>query len=402
MNAAPGLSEPSPHTEVLTLNAMHRPPHFLADVYTFDWTALNFRLPAVSGAAVALCLFGGVAAGHPGAALIAGGGALTIGFGANQRIADSRLWPMILATLAMASATLAGTLVGHRSWGIIAASAVAAGIYGVLTVRNSGLAWVGQQASVALFVASAFPSGPAPAIKRAGLIAVGGTLQLIVTSAGLRMMPELRKDLLAIPRSLYTNLYEQRRELLERLRALPKALPAPDHKAALGYSLRLIVTVALASWLYLRMGMQSGYWVPMTALLVQKPAFFETLGRAFARVGGTLAGAYLATHLAAHLPLMGAATNWWLAGLTTFFAFCCFATISVNYGLFSLCITSYIVFLLSLNQLPGPEVAHRRLWCTAAGAAIALLIHFDALRRHRKASGIAAMVRGGSEPSLGG
>jgi NAD/NADP transhydrogenase beta subunit len=55
----------------------------------------------------------------------------------------------------------------------------------------------------------------------------------------------------------------------------------------------------------------------------------------------------------------------------------------VNYGLFALCLTSYIVFLLSLNQIPGPEIAHRRPLCTIAGAAIAMVIHIDALRRHR-------------------
>jgi hypothetical protein len=362
------------------------PAHFFADVYTFDWAALNFRLPGVSASAVALCLFVGVAVGHPAAALIAGGGALTIGFGANQRIADSRLWPMIFAIFAMASATLAGSVAGHRSLWLIVASAVSAAIYGVLTVRNTGLAWVGQQASVALFVASAFPSAPVPALKRSALVVLGGTIQLVITSAGLRLMPELRKNLLAIPRELYTTLYEQRRELLERLRALPQALPAPDRKAAAIYGGRLLLTVTLASWLYLKLGLQSGYWVPMTALLVQKPAFFETLGRACARVGGTVLGAYVATYLAAHLPM----DPWWLAGLATFFAFWCFATISVNYGLFSLAITSYIVFLLSLDQIPGPEIATRRLWCTLAGAVIALLIHFDALRRHKQSAATAS------------
>ena len=362
--------------------ATSNPAHFLADLYTFKWSELNLRLPLVSASAVLLCLIVGIAVGHPGGALIASGGAFTIGFGANQRIADSRLLPMISALFAMASATLIGTVVGHLGYAMVFAAAGSAAIYGVLSVRDSGLAWVGQQASVALFVASAFPSAPRPALVRAGLILLGGTVQIILTTTGLRLIPELPKDLLRIPRSLYTTLYEQRRELLHRLHDLPKALPAPDRATAAIYSARLVLTVAIASELYHRLGIQSGYWIPMTALLVQKPAFFETLSRGLARVGGTLAGAVLSTLIATHLH----PNPWILAALSTLFALGCYAVNGVNYALFTLSMTSYIVFLLSLNQLPGPEIAHRRAWCTTAGAAIALLIHLDALRRHRRVS----------------
>ncbi len=358
------------------------PNHFLADLYTFHWSALEFRLPLVSASAVALCVFVGVAVGHPGGALIASGGALTIGFGANQRIADSRVQPMIFAVLATATAAFAGTVAGHSGYTLLLFSAISAAIYGVLTVRNSGFAWVGQQASVALFVASAFPSGLRGSFTRAGLIALGGIVQILFTSAGLQLIPELSKDLLAIPRSFY----HQRRELLLRLRHLPQALPAPDRRTAIGYGVRMTITVVLASELYRHLKMQSGYWVPMTALLVQKPAFFETLTRGLLRIGGTLAGAVLATQLAVHVPL-GPYT---LAALTTFFAFWAYATNGINYGLYTLCLTSYIVFLLSLNQIPGPEVAHRRAWCTIAGALIAFLIHLDALRRHRQGTESAA------------
>lgn len=361
------------------------PQHFLADLYTFDWSELNYRLPFVSAAAVALCVVLGLALGHPGGAVVAAGGALTIGFGANQRIGDSRVWPMLAAILAMSSATLAGSLAGHRGYGILIASAVAAAIYGVLTIRNSGLAWVGQQAAVALFVTSAFPSGPRAAFERAGLTAAGGFLQLLFTSAALRLLPELRTDLLAIPRSLYHSLYQQRRELLHRLRDLnhtiPQALPAPDRRTAAVYSARLVVTVLIGTEIYRHLGIQSGYWIPMTALIVQKPAFFDTAVRGSLRVLGTLAGAYLCTLVAAHthlaLPMLGV--------LTVLFAFGCFATVAVNYGLFALCMTSYIVFLLSLNAIPGPEIAHRRALATIAGALIALALHLDALRRQGSA-----------------
>ena len=357
---------------------------FFADLYTFDWSVLSFRQPAISASAVALCLFAGVALGHPGGALIAGGGALTIGFGVNQRICDSRLLPMVFGVFAMAAATLAGTLAGHRGYAIVVASILSAAIYGVLTLRSSGLAWVGQQASIALFVASAFPSPPRAALVRAALIVFGGAVQILITTQALNLIPELRKDIDCVPRSFHQSLAQARREFARFRKVEPKTVPTPSRAIALIYATRLMLTVALSTELYRRVGMQSGYWIPMTALLVQKPAFFETFTRGLLRVAGTLAGAILSTILMTHIAFQPHTMNWMLAALTTFFTFLAFATYSVNYGLFTLCLTSYIVFLLSLNQIPGPEIAHRRAFCTVAGAAIALLIHLDALRRHSK------------------
>ncbi len=350
--------------------------HFLSDLYSFRWSELNFRLPVVSASAVALCLLAGIVVGHPGGGLIAGGGAFTIGFGANQRIADSRLIPMMVAVFACSTATLAGTVAGHRDYWLIIAACGSALIYGVLTTRNAGLAWVGQQASVALLIASAFPTGARPALIRAGLIAAGGAVQVIFTSAGLRLIPDLPRDLLSIAVSVMNTVQDQE-QLLARIRELRRSLHPVTARDAFTYTLRLLVTVAIATEIYRRIGIQSGYWIPMTALLVQKPAFGETVTRAGARILGTLAGAWLGSLLIAYLtpgPVV-------LAIMATLFALFAFATNSVNYGLFAACLTGYIVFLLSLNQIPGPVIAHRRAWCTALGGAIAVFVHLDVLTR---------------------
>jgi Fusaric acid resistance protein-like len=347
------------------------PPAFLADLYTFKWSELNFKLPLISASAVALCLFTGVLVGHPSGGLIAGGGALTIGFGANQRIADSRLLPMMFALLAMSTSTLAGTLAGHNGYELLLFAAISAFIYGVLTARDAGLSWVGQQASIALLVASAFPTGPRLAFIRAGLIILGGVVQILITSAALRLMPELGKNLLSIPR--------HGQALLYHLRDIHHTLPALSTEESIGYTIRIVLTMLASTWAYLHIGIQSGYWIPMTALLVQRPTFTETLTRTTARVAGTLVGAWLCSLLIAHL----APSLLVLAAITTLFAFCTFATTSVNYALFTAFITGYIVFLLSLNQIPGTLIAHRRAWCTIVGGLIALVIHIDALRRYR-------------------
>lgn len=365
------------------------PPRYFADLYTFQWSKADLRQPLVSAAAVAVCLYTGILLGHPGGGLIAGGGALTIGFGPNQRIADSRLLPMLAGIFATSTATLAGTVVGHHGFSLVIAAAFSAFIYGVLTAQNTGLSWVGQQASVALVVASAFPTGPKAALIRAGLIAAGGLVQTLFTAAGLHLMPDLRKDIARLPNAVAQSLYNKEdataHELLTGLRDFSHTLPALSQGETLGYALRLTLTMAVAAEVYHRIGIQSGYWIPMTALLVQKPAFFETLSRATSRVLGTLVGAWLCTLMIAHVSL----SPMMLAGFATLFALLAFATNPVNYGLFTACLTAYIVFLLSLNQIPGPVIAHRRALCTFAGAMIALLIHLDALRRHRKKTGTA-------------
>jgi uncharacterized membrane protein YccC len=251
------------------------------------------------------------------------------------------------------------------------------------------VAWVGQQAAVFLLVTSAFPADAYHAMLRALLTLLGGTLQIAFTSLFLHLLPELRDDLVALPRYGLTGARHLRhsfgwRRVLRRLRGLPRAIPRLKSSSSATYALRLAVTVGLSCEVYRRLGVQSGYWIPMTALLVQKPAFAETLNRALMRIGGTLAGAVLSTYVLLHVhpnPIV-------LAWLASFFCFWAYMTNSVNYGLFAVFLTSYIVFLLSLNAMPGLEIAHRRAYATVMGGAIALVIHVDALRRKRKMTGV--------------
>jgi hypothetical protein len=286
---------------------------------------------------------------------------------------------MIAAVFATSTATLAGTVAGHEDYWLLIAAGGAAVIYAVLTTRHSGLAWVGQQAAVALLVASAFPTPLGPAFVRAGLVAAGGAVQLLVTTAGLGLIPDLRKDVVLMATGLAGTFRDEEQRFGVSLRGLPDMLPAFTRKQSFIYALRLLITMVIATEIYRRLGIQSGYWIPMTALLVQKPAFHETLTRAALRVSGTLAGAWLGSLFIAHVVPSPAV----LAAITALFALLAFATNAINYGLFTAALTGYIVFLLSLNQIPGTVIAHRRAWCTALGAAIAAAIHLDALRCYK-------------------
>jgi len=133
--------------------------------------------------------------------------------------------------------------------------------------------------------------------------------------------------------------------------------------------------------IYRRLHYPSGYWIPMTALLVLKPGLTDTVSRAIARMLGTMCGAIAVSFALAHLqpvPLV-------LAAFTVLSAWLAFGLVNVNYALFSIAITGYIVSLLSLNEIPGPVLAQRRTFCTAVGGAIALCVRLAVIfseRRH--------------------
>jgi uncharacterized membrane protein YccC len=134
------------------------------------------------------------------------------------------------------------------------------------------------------------------------------------------------------------------------------------------YAFRLAVVLAISTEVYRRMDFASGYWIPMTALLVLRPGIADTANRAVARTVGTFAGAVLASIFLAYMqpgPLV-------MAALVVLFTWLSYSTLNVNYALFSIALTSYIVFLLSFADIPGVQTAHRRAVCTLIGGLLAL------------------------------
>jgi hypothetical protein len=359
-----------------------KPPSFrrdyLGDLYLFNWKEFYWRVPLMCLAAIALCLGVGIAVGHPAGGMIAAGGAMTIGFGAMQSIDGSRFVPMIGASIGMALSTLIGMVAGHQGYFLVATCALWGFGYGLLTTRAAGVSWVGQQCVVYLVVASAFPFGWRAAAVRASLVLAGGFLQIIFTSIELRVLRELHNDVYAFLRHSIAEKNAFRESMAQSFRRLLGEDAPPNPVYAFG--IRVALVLALSTEAYHRLNIASGYWIPMTALLVLKPAFNETVKRALARIGGTLAGAVLTSYLVAHWQ----PTPITLAVLVVIFAFLAYSTLNVNYALFALFLTAYIVFLLAIANLPGTVVAHRRAFCTISGGVFALAVHLDAVRRWRR------------------
>jgi Fusaric acid resistance protein-like len=356
------------------------PVPFLTDSYVFDWRAQSFRADLIFVLPMAICLTLGIWLGHPGAALIATGGAFSVGFGAKQNIDQSHLLPMILSTLGIGTGTFVGMVAGHTNFILVLLAGGAGFVYGMLSLRQAGISWVGQQSTVFLLVASAFPFSPRAAAVRSGLVMAGGALQIIISSILLRVLPQLRTDLFSVARYVRDEHQVLRQHVEQAARAMLRRDTAPS---ALPYAIRLSITLGVSTEIYRQFGFTNGYWIPMTALLVLRPGLIsDTANRAIARTVGTLAGAMLASYALVHLqpapPI--------LAVLVLLFAWLSFSLNLVNYALFTLCLTAYIVSLLALNALPGNAVAYHRAISTMIGGGLALTVRLLVIRYRKQHS----------------
>jgi Fusaric acid resistance protein-like len=350
----------------------------LADSTVFRWQNETFRADLIFTLPVAVCLAIGLAIGHPGVGLATAGGAVNTGFGQKHRIDDSRWVPMIFVTLGMAFSGFVGVLIGHENLLLVVLVALWAFGYGLLTARPEGYAWVGQQCVITFLVASAFPASLGMAAIRGLLLLAGGAMQLVISALLLRTFHRLRDHLFEL--ACYAR--EERAALLAALTETAQSVRQRRYlNSALPYALRLGATVGLATEIYRRIHYPSGYWIPMTALLVLKPGLTDTVSRAIARVLGTMCGAVAISFLLAHVnptPIV-------LAAFTVLFAWLSYGLTNVNYALFSMAVTGYIVFLLALNEVPGPTIAWHRTISTALGGAIALSVRLIVIfvkRRH--------------------
>jgi uncharacterized membrane protein YgaE (UPF0421/DUF939 family) len=347
---------------------------YFTDSYVFNWNNQTFRADLILVLPIVICLALGLCIHRPIVGMIAASGAMTVGFGAKQSIDDSRLLPMLFVCLGMALAAFVGVIVGHTTLLLVPMAALWGFGYGMLTIREAGYRWVGQQCVITFLVASAFPASVAAALERVLLIFAGGALQVLSAAVLLRAFGQLSDHLTSLARyvrkeeaALHSALLETAQSVRQR-RILNSALP---------YSLLLAITLGVTTEMYRRLHFDSGYWIPTTAVLVLKPGITDTANRAIARVLGTVAGAFLASFCIAHLNFSPVV----LAGFTLLFAWLSYGTLNVNYALYSIFITGYIVFLLSLASVPGPVIAERRALCTALGGATALMVRLVVIFR---------------------
>jgi uncharacterized membrane protein YccC len=154
-------------------------------------------------------------------------------------------------------------------------------------------------------------------------------------------------------------------DALETLRA-----NVSPRSAYFQHALRLGAALGLAATAEHVLPLQRGYWIPLTAVLVLRPDFTGTITRGATRVGGTVAGAVIASAIAALHP----ADPVYLL-LAVAFAGTGYALFGVNYGIYSAAVTAYVVFLLAFAGSAEHQAALDRVGATALGGALAVAVY---------------------------
>lgn len=165
--------------------------------------------------------------------------------------------------------------------------------------------------------------------------------------------------------------------------------------SAFRHALRLSVTIAIAAALYRVLDLPRGYWVPLTVIFVLRPDFGSTFTRGLQRYVGTALGTVLATLLTAAL----SPGPYGLAALATVLAVGIFAFLNANYGLFTISITAWIIFLVAFAGIPEYRTALDRLLDTTIGATLTLVVYllWPTWERGALPDATAALIEGDRE-----
>ncbi|MGP3691151.1 FUSC family protein [Streptomyces sp. IBSNAI002] len=140
----------------------------------------------------------------------------------------------------------------------------------------------------------------------------------------------------------------------------------------LRHALRLACATGTAAALALATGMQHGYWIALTTLMVMRPQTAHTVERCLARVTGNAAGVLLpaAVTLIWH---PGTVVN---AVLAMLFIGCAYLVAETGYVALSASLAAAIIFLTSATGASESDAVATRLAATAIGGLLAVAAHF--------------------------
>ena len=253
----------------------------------------HFVAAACCVPAIVVTLVWGLVVGQPFAALIATAGAFSVGFGLFQRLSSSATAPMLLALIGMTISATIGTMASAFPFSEGMAAAIWA--FGVAAAVGLGTAvwWIVLQWSIALVIAAAFPADPTFALLRGGLVALGGTLQLLI-AWGLWALVCWQCDVPA-PRNT-----SDRPLSAESMRVSLCETLEPG-TARFRYAVALVITVGLAAAASRIVNFSNGYWIAMTILITLRSELRDTVRFTLTRIVGTIAGAGFATLIVALL-----------------------------------------------------------------------------------------------------
>jgi uncharacterized membrane protein YccC len=137
------------------------------------------------------------------------------------------------------------------------------------------------------------------------------------------------------------------------------------------HALRLAVLSAVAEVIAQGSGLSHGYWIVLTIFIVLRPDYSSTLYRGLQRAAGTVVGAGLG--VATVLLLKVSITALLCAVAVSLVA--AYAVFTVNYLLYAVFLTDFLVVLLALLGLPPDPTAVARLIGTGIGTGLAIIAY---------------------------
>ncbi|HXW44108.1 MAG TPA: FUSC family protein [Streptosporangiaceae bacterium] len=137
------------------------------------------------------------------------------------------------------------------------------------------------------------------------------------------------------------------------------------------HALRLAVVAAIAEVIARAADLPHGYWVVLTVFIVLRPDYSSTIYRGLQRAAGTVVGAGLGV-LTVMLAHVGPAVL--LCGIAVSLL-AAYAVFTVNYLLYAVFLTDFVVVLLALLGLPPVPTALDRLIGTGVGTGLAMLAY---------------------------
>jgi uncharacterized membrane protein YccC len=137
------------------------------------------------------------------------------------------------------------------------------------------------------------------------------------------------------------------------------------------HALRLAVVTAAAEVIVRAAGLPHGYWGVLTIFIVLRPDYSSTLYRGLQRAAGTIVGAGLGV-LTVRLGHLGVGV---LLAALAISLLAAYAVFTVNYLLYAVFLTDFVVVLLALLGLPPEPTAVDRLIGTGVGTGLALLAY---------------------------
>jgi hypothetical protein len=246
-----------------------------------------------------------------------------------------------------AVAFAAGTLVGTTS-GLLEILLVGTGVFVALLGKRyapaDSLTLIG---AVLFVVAVGLPGTDSDALPRGAWVLLGGLWAMVAVLLPLRV------------------------RWLDRPLPVHPAPAPPDPapgRVTLTYSAVVAITAASGLAVGGALGLPRDYWVMLTILVALRPDLSATFGLATTRVLGTVLGATVAFLLTAYV-----ADPWVLGAFAVAAAAATFATRAVNYTVYAVAITVFVILLLNLAFSSGPAVAVDRVLDTALGGALALI-----------------------------